>query len=187
MTDTFSWLVEDPTPILILGGIGAAIFAAVVFFTGRVVYLTGAGIALAVMGMALLTDYLVITDRERIEDVIAAGAAAMEANRVDDVLKLVSPKATKLHELARSTMQMVTFQRIRVTTTPKITINPLTSPKSAEASFTAVADVKGAGFGELKVPRRVEIKFEWQDDRWIVTDAKWHSFLGEEAGENGSR
>ena len=189
MSDSFTWLTEDPTPILIVGGIALAAIIAAVYFTGRAVFLLGAAVILPVLGAVLLVDFMVVTDRERVGDVISAGAAAVEANRLDDLLKLVSPQAKQLQDLARSTLKMVAFTSVRVTSTPKIVINPVTSPKSAEATFMAVAEVKGniTNNAEIKVPRRVRVTFEWQNDRWMVTDARWGSIVDPDSVENDNR
>ena len=183
MSDFLAWFTDDPTPILIGGGLALAILAAIVYFTGRAAWMFGMAIVAAIMGLAVLIDFLVVTDRELINEVIVEGATALESNQLDKVLRLVSPAATELQALARVTMQSVKFKDVRVTTSPQIVVNPLTSPKTAVARFAAVAEV-GTTSGTFKVPRRVEVRFEWQQDRWLVSHADWSSIVGGDGGEN---
>ncbi|MCE9552800.1 MAG: hypothetical protein K8T91_05415 [Planctomycetes bacterium] len=183
MSDFLAWFTDDPTPILIGGGLALAILAAIVYFTGRAAWMFGMGIVVAIMGLALLTDFLIVTDRELINEVIAEGATALKSNQLDNVMRLVSPSANELQRLARDTMQSVKFKDVRVTTTPKIVVNQLTTPKTAIARFAAVADV-GTTSGTFKVPRRVEVHFEWQKDRWLVSHADWSSIIGGDGNEN---
>lgn len=183
MSDFLSWFTDDPTPILIGGGLALAILTAIVYFTVRAAWIFGMGIVVAIMGLALLTDFLVVTDRELINEVIAEGATALESNQLDNVLRLVSPSATELQGLARVTIQSFKFKDVRVTTTPQIVVNSLTSPKTAVARFAAVAEV-GTTSGIFKVPRRVEVRFEWQKDRWLVSHADWSSIIGGDGNEH---
>jgi len=184
-----SWLTEDPTPIYVLCGLASAVLVAVVYFTGRAVWLLGVTAALGIMGVALLIDVLVLTDRERIEDVIAEGAEAVKSNDISRVLPLISPNAPELQDLATRTMQMFKFSDIRVTTTPEIMVNKLTSPPSAKARFSAVAHVRmpGGGTSTQPVPRKVELRFAWEGDRWLVTHADWSSIIGGNGVDDGDR
>jgi len=183
-----TWLTEDPTPIYVVAGMAAAVFVALVYFTGRAVWLLGVVVALGIMGAVLLIDVLVITDRERIEDVIAQGAEAVKSNDINHVLPLISPNAPELQDLARRTMQMFKFADVRVTSTPDIVVNKLTSPPSAKANFSAVAHVRmpTSGTSTQPVPRRVELRFAWEGDRWLVTHADWSSIIGGGGDDDGN-
>lgn len=186
MSEIASWFTEDPTYIVITCGVVAAIFALVVFLSGRVVFAWGIGIPVAIALLALMSDFLVVTDRERVGDVIAEGAAALTANDMKRVLALISPSAVDLRATAAMTMKAITFKDVRVTTTPKIVINKSKSPWGALAVFSAVAELKGTTgeLGEFKVPKRVEVHFERLDDHWVITEAKWRSIVGEDDTAN---
>src|SRR5262245_66549345 len=88
-----TWLTEDPTPILIAGGIALIVLLVALLKTGRgVVLMAMVGVAL-LMGLALLIDKLVVTDRESAADVIYQAAAAAEENKPEVVLSFISPSA----------------------------------------------------------------------------------------------
>ncbi len=73
-----TWLTESPTPIYVMLALAAAVLLAVFVNTKRGVYLVMVGVIGLLAAGVWLTDYLVATDREQVEDSVRDLAAAVE-------------------------------------------------------------------------------------------------------------
>ncbi len=106
-----TWFTEDPTPILIVGGLTLAVLLVMVLKTGQGLYLfIMAGVA-AFMGLAVLIDKLVVTDREMVEKVIYDAAAAAEQNKLEQVASYISPSAPN-NSLRAQALDRTSYHRI---------------------------------------------------------------------------
>jgi hypothetical protein len=96
-----TWFTEDPTPIIV-GGI-LCLFVLGMFFlkSGRGIILVGMACVAQIMGLAVLIDHLVVTDREQVANVIYQAAAAAERNDLEAVTAFISPSATEVKAEAR--------------------------------------------------------------------------------------
>ena len=104
-----TWLVEDPTPVYMLLGTLAVALAAGFWIKRRRAYVLGCGLVLLtlgvfflksgralilvamagvalLMGLAIVIDRVVVTDREQVANIIYDCAAAAERNDLDAVL-----------------------------------------------------------------------------------------------------
>jgi hypothetical protein len=97
----FTWFTENPLPILIGGGVVLLVLLVLLLKTGRGVILTAMLGVAVVMGLAVLIDRLVVTDRERIANVIYQGAAAAQRNDLDAIVDLISPSASDVRAASR--------------------------------------------------------------------------------------
>ncbi|MEK6247426.1 MAG: hypothetical protein N2C12_04555, partial [Planctomycetales bacterium] len=91
-----SWLIEDPTVVVVVGILLIGILAVVLVKTGRAVMLLPMIIVLAIMGTCLLTDYMVVTERERIEEVIDNVIAALLNDDVPRATSHIAGKSLSL-------------------------------------------------------------------------------------------
>ncbi|GAB6165330.1 hypothetical protein JCM19992_13300 [Thermostilla marina] len=167
-----TWLVENPTPILMVGIIFLAACAGLFLTTVRKEFLWAcAGILLA-MGAVAAIDWWVVTDREQIQTLIAEGEDALEAGDLDRVLSFLSPNAEKTRERARWALATVEFRNVNVSNL-EITVNNLTSPPTATLRFHGTFRYK-----EKVTPDQFEgvyaakftVELEKVGDRWLITD-----------------
>jgi LPXTG-motif cell wall-anchored protein len=87
-----SWLVENPTPVYLILGAAALLSLVAWWITRKRKFLIGAGIAVILIGVVWLIDFLVVTDGERIVLNVKDMAAAVQAKDVDRIFKHVSEK-----------------------------------------------------------------------------------------------
>ncbi len=96
-----TWFTENPTPILVAGGMMIVLLLVFFLKSGRMVLFWPMGAVLAFMGLTVLVDHLVVTDRERVQNVIYEAAAQAEKNNLQAVIDCISPSATKVRDEAR--------------------------------------------------------------------------------------
>jgi hypothetical protein len=167
----FTWFTENPLPILIGGGVVLLVLLVMLLKTGRGVILTAMlGVAI-VMGLAVLIDRLVITDREKIANVIYEGAAAAQRNDLDAIVNLISPSATDVRTEARRWVGQARLEEVTVTAMD-VTLDRATNPPTGVARFRVFArgqivdrsgTLPGTYLGILTV------HFRREGDRWLVT------------------
>jgi hypothetical protein len=166
-----TWFTEDPTPILVVGGIALVILLVMLLKTGQGLYLIiMAGIA-AFMGLAVLIDKLVVTDRERIEQVVYDAAQAAEQNRFDAVIACISPTATAVQQEARRWIGPRTKFNLVSITGMRVDLDHGRNPPTATAVFHVIASgqagdrtmVYGGGYNGV-----ITAQFRKEGDRWMV-------------------
>jgi hypothetical protein len=166
-----TWFIEDPTTLLIAGGIAILVLVGFFFKTGRgVLLLALAGVA-AIMLLAVLIDSLVVTDREAIANIIYQSAVAAEENRLSDLKAYISPIADAVRREADHWIGRVKLETVYITAM-RVDLNRQANPPAAQAVFRVLARgtmsdrtmTVGGGYSGL-----VTVDFEKQGDRWWVT------------------
>ncbi len=164
------WFTENPTPILVAGGM--MIMLLLVFFlkSGRLVLLWPAGAALAFMGLTVLIDHLVVTDRERVQNVIYDAAAAAEQNHLEKVIDYISPSATHVRDEARRWIGQAKLESVTIAQL-EVTVDKSKRPYTAVAHFWVRA--QGTAHTETAIYRnyvgRLVVDFQLEGDHWLVT------------------
>ena len=165
-----STLVENPLPIIFIGVIVEAILAVILVQTGRAVILVAMGVVLLIVLAGVGLEWLVVTERERVEATLDAAAAAVEANDLNRVLKHVSASAGKTRRRAAWALDRIEVLDIKLRNLD-ITVNRLTSPPTAKARFDGTIefdDRKGQfPYRHYHAPFTVELRLE--NDRWMIT------------------
>ena len=164
-----TWFTEDPTPIFILGGIMLAVLFVHLMKTGRGLVLVAMAAVAAFMGLAVLVDALVVTDRERVENVIYEAAAAAEHNNLDAVAVFVSPSAPLIkadirHWIGQLKIESVTIGGLDVS------VDHTTSPPTAAAKFWYVGQGqwrRGVTVFE-RIPGKLKVDFRLENNQWRV-------------------
>lgn len=165
-----TWLVENPTPILIAGVLVLAGLALALLMTGRG-KLIWAMVATAIVTVALLlVELFVVTDKERVETTLASASAALEKNDVAAVAALIAPESGDMRsrvesEMGRFQIEVAKFHRLEVN------FNYYTNPPSAQASILATIEVKDRR-GEFPYNNLVHpftITLRKDGDRWLMT------------------
>jgi len=163
-------LVESPWPWIAFGIFAEVGLGLLLLHTQRgVLLLPMGGVLLLVLGGMVLERH-VVTDRERVEDCLEGVAAALEANDLQRVLGFISASAVETRSQARRAIDYAQFQQIKIKDL-QITVNYLTSPPSARATFTALVTASDRGnlFGVRTLPLEFRVDFRQEDQSWLIT------------------
>jgi hypothetical protein len=162
-----SWLVENPTPVLTLGGIAAAAVLIAFFQSGRVVWLGWLAAVVLVVAALWGLERLVVTDREQIENAFYDAAAGLEAGRSDSVLAHVAPQATALRDEIAARMRGNRFDEVRIT---ELRIEFTDSDQNAaQARASGRLSVHSSGGLHLHPFGHVRFALVKEGDRWLFT------------------
>ena len=166
------WFTEDPTPILVGGGIALLVLAGFFLKTGRGLVLVGMAVVATIMALAVLVDRLVVTDREAVANTIYQAAATAERNDLNAVTDFISPSATEVKAEARRWIGQAKVDSVSISAM-EVTLNREAKPMTATAEFRVYAT------GQLTDRRmpypftylgRLEVKFVQSGKRWLVTE-----------------
>jgi len=166
-----NWLFENALPIWV-GGTVLVILALVICAQLRTLksLLAVVAVVLCVVGL-LLVEAIVVTPREAVKQTLDQVFAAVEANDLPAVLRLVSPQAAQVRADAQTLMPSLKIEKANSAGTIKIDIVGSANPAVAVARFRAILSVthkktgmKGGYFDKLVV------HFVWEKDRWLVQD-----------------
>jgi hypothetical protein len=126
------------------------------------------GVLLMVLG-GLVLERRVVTDRERVEECLEGVAAALEANDLQRVLERIAPSAVETRNQARRAIDYAHFEQIKINDL-QITVNYLTSPPSARATFSALvtASDRAMLFGARTVALEFRVDFRFEEGRWLI-------------------
>jgi hypothetical protein len=168
-----SAFLESPIPILVLGGIVEAILLIALFWTGRGVILYVMAGMLAVVGIGLVVERLVVTDKKRITATLEDARAAAQANDPDRLLTNVDPAARPVWELVKMAFRRIEFTEARIRNL-EITVLRQAKPPAAQARFTALAAFKDRSgeFPDQQYPTDLVVQLHLAGDRWLITDVK---------------
>ena len=135
----------------------------------------GAAVAVLVIGLSLF--YFVDTDRKSITRTLNGLAAAIERDDLDGILEhYVLQRAARTRALARVNMGYVRVTSARFRDL-KVAVNRLTSPPTAQVSFTATVYWLPRNLADFPMERPAPqiVKFNIELERgpngsWLVTD-----------------
>ena len=111
-----------------------------------------------------------VTDREQIKALIYETAAAVGANDHDTAVRVIGDAATKRR--AKAELPKYVFDVVKVSGI-EIHMAEGSFPPEADADINAMAIVstRGGQFKNMRVPRRLFLKFQKNDDgTWVVVD-----------------
>lgn len=173
-----SWLVEDPTPTLVAIVLVEALLVLALVKTGRGILLA-AIVGVALLGAGLLAlEWLVVTDKESVEETLAAAAHALEANDPEAVIRFIdqaSPMRSRVkQEMSQVTISKASFSRLDVK------FNRLVSPPTAEADFMGYINGRDRR-GELPYENfagRFIVRLRREGEGWVMTDYELHDRAG---------
>jgi ketosteroid isomerase-like protein len=174
-----SWIVEDVTWLIALGIVVEAILAVVLFRTGRgaVMFLVAGVLALVLAGVVV--ERLIVTEREEVEQTLDALTAALKSGDLPAVLDHLAPEASYARDMAQTHLPQVKISEARVRNLD-ITINPLTSPPTAEARFRGIMTIKDlrGQFPYEHYLQRFTVHFRREGDRWLLVDYESQAIEG---------
>jgi hypothetical protein len=166
-----TWFTENPTPILIMGGI--AIVVLLVFFlrSGRAVLLMAmAGVALF-MALTVLIDRLVVTDREQVANVIYQGAADAQRNDLNAIMAIISPSAAQVREEAQHWIGQAKLDDVSISAMD-VELNRSANPLTATADFRVFAHGQILDRGTpypVNYPVHLTVHLQREPAGWLVT------------------
>jgi hypothetical protein len=97
-----TWFTENPIPLYVILGIIGIISLLAFYSTGRRGCWVGVGAAVVLIGLAWLTDYLVVTDREMIEESTYAMIESIEKGEMQRFDEYISRDfAIPEHQITR--------------------------------------------------------------------------------------
>lgn len=166
-----SSLVENPTWIIVLGIVIEGLLAIPLVSTRK------PAIALAMLGVLLVVllgvwlEWLIVTEKERVEATLYGAAETVEANDLDRLLnEYIASHAVVTRQYAR-VLEEFDVSAAKISQL-EIKVNDLTSPPSAEATFVASVhfeDPRGRIPYRQRAARCTVVL--WQEgDRWLVVD-----------------
>ncbi len=167
-------LVETPVPILVLGVLAGAVLGWLYITLGRKEYLFGLGGVVAVVLAGVLVERLVVTEREQIEAVLDAGAAAVQANDISRAESLLSAGGlAKVRPIVRRYAALVEFEQVHIRNI-QIEINDLVDPPTAYVTLDATAHFRHRleGFPYRSYSGTVHLELVKEPEGWKVEDYK---------------
>jgi hypothetical protein len=165
-------LLESPWPILSFGITVEVVLLILLLATRRGVLLWWMLGAAALVMLGVLVEWMVVTDREAIDDALHDCAAALEANDVNRLLTHISPSAAQLRSEIRATMDRIEVTMMRISDL-QIVVNRKADPRVAKAVFKAIGkgrDRKGEFPLDQAYGCKVIVNFRSEGDRWLATD-----------------
>ncbi|MBN2291298.1 MAG: hypothetical protein JXM70_02670 [Pirellulales bacterium] len=165
-----STFLENPYPVLVVGVLALAFLFAMFYNLQKKVLLIPIVVVLVLTIGGVLIEQVVVTEREEVEATIDQIAAALRANDAPAVLSHLSSSAYESRRRAEWALERIQVNDAKVSGL-EITINSLTSPPSAKATFTGVIkfDDRKQEFPYQSYMSKFTITLRKEGDRWMVT------------------
>ena len=153
-----------------VGGVFTLLSVILLFQTGRYRYLSIAGICAALTVAAVITERLVVTQREVIAAQIHQLASDLAANRKEAVFDFISDREPELERAASEFMGRATVKEARVK--GNLQVEVFDQQGIAKASFNGVLvlDSPRHSLNNYRHARKFSFSLRWEDGRWQLTD-----------------
>ena len=172
-------------PILTIIGLG--LVAAALLFGWLQIGQRGLAAATGFFLVLIPVEWMVasawVTDREQITALLHDTAARVRDNDVPAAVDVVSDP-TKRATVA-ALLSRFTFSEARVTGIRSIEVNDDFFPPTATSDFLTRIEISGGGIGAQRIPRRVILEWEKQNDQWRIVDYQHLPVVG--AADNFSQ
>jgi hypothetical protein len=173
-----SWLVEDPTPVYILLAVAVAVLAAAYWNTRKRAYLFGIAGVLLLAGAVWLIDFLVVTEREKLNATVASMGRALRALDTDRVFQHISEsfeyggmKKAGFQETVRRGIRQFQVQDLQIWNVEIRDLNP--EKRTAKVEFNAKAKGNWSGGADYYL---VEADFALEPDgQWRMRHFTLHN------------
>lgn len=167
-----SWFTENSLIPLVTGTFLVLAFLGLAISSRDKTMLYVAMIIAAVTAGIVITESLVVTDREAVTEIVYSLARSVEANDMESVLSHVSPAREDAKDQIRIEMPQYRFDSVRVIGIADFTARTDLDPKQAVIDFVVVARGRLTSHGQgHHVQRRVELIFQLEPDGiWRMID-----------------
>jgi hypothetical protein len=166
--------LESPWPALGLGALALALLGVAWHNTRDRRLLQAMLGVIAVMLLLLLIQWLVVTDREAVAHALEETAQALESNDLNRVLAHLAPEGDRIRADAQRYLPHVEISDANIGGDLEVTVNRLTSPPSARATFTGritgVNRIPGETIPYDNFVKKFTLKLREGDSGWLITD-----------------
>lgn len=174
----YNLLAEQPLLVSIMLAALAGGLLAGWLQTGKKSSAVAGLVVLCLVPAAWLIADRIETDRERISRIIYETAGAIQANDHQRAVAVVDDEETRRRALME--LPKYVFDMAQVNQINRIDISSGVVPVTAEVELIVKADVsaKRGGFNNLRVLRKLELRFEQRGDDWVVIDYQHSPVIG---------
>lgn len=173
-----NWLFDRPVYVAILGVLLCVPIAILWVTSGRKEMLYALAVAFALFVALLITERMVVTDREALEATVVQIARDVQANNHQAVQGHIYSGSPQLKQKVQAELPNYQFIECRITSQPEIEVNAKDEPRSAKVSFLAAAagDFKYEGMSasaskEAPIRRHIILHMRKEaDGNWKVED-----------------
>ena len=167
-----TWLCEQPLAIVVIGVLTLIVLGAAWSATGRHELMHALAITFLLMVAALVTERLIVTDREAIEATLMKIAKDVQSNNIHAVTSHVYSGAPELKQKAEGEMPNYHFTECRITKIHKTDVDPKSQPRTAVVEFNVMASgsfkAEGMEISDT-IPRWVRLHMvREKDGTWAV-------------------
>ena len=167
-----NWLYEQPLAIVVIGVLVLIALGAAWSATGRQELIYALATAFLLMVAALVTERLVVTDREAIEATLLMIAKDVQSNNIRALTSHIHSGAPGLKQKAEGEMPNYHFTECRLTKIHNIEVDVKAQPRIAVAEFNVMASgsfkAEGMEISDT-IPRWVRLNMvREKDGRWTV-------------------
>ena len=166
-----TWLTENPFPLLLIGCLTTVILAGGWLRTGSKWLLVAVLAAIALTIAAVVTERLIVTDRERVTQTLFDIAKLVEHNQIDEALKYAYPKKPEVRSQAAAELPLYRFSEVHIKSNLEVEVFPDRKPPMATAKFNVVVvlSTRDGMLNNQIIPRYAEVTFYKDDDgQWRV-------------------
>ena len=163
-------IFENPLPIVFVGIVVESILIALLYCTRKKLWLVPIVGVLAALIAAVSIERAVVTPREEVEYTIDKIAAALRDNDTEAVLEHLSETARESRSRAKWALGRVEVNKVSVSGLD-ITINRLTSPPTAKATFSGLVrfEDRKKEYPYQAYASKFEVEFRKEGGGWKVT------------------
>jgi hypothetical protein len=118
----------------------------------------------------VISVVLVLTDRERVENVIYQAAAGAERNDLDAVAAFVSPSAPQIKAEIRRWIGQMNIESVSIGSL-EVTVDRTTGSPTATAKFWYIGQGKWRRGDTVhdRIPGKLKVDFRKEGEHWLVT------------------
>lgn len=166
-----TWLTENPFPVLLIGSLTTIILASGWLRTGSRWLLAAVLVALGLTIGLVLTERLIVTDREQVTQTLHEIAALVERNEIDAALEYAYSKSPGVRSQAASELPLYRFAEVNIKSNLQVKVFPKLAPPMAKAEFNVVVvlSTRDGLIANRRIPRYAEVTFYKEEDgQWRV-------------------
>jgi hypothetical protein len=174
-----TWLVEEPLWIVVGGLVVSAILVFGWLQSGRTPILYAAIAAVALTGLLLTIERLVVTDREAVQRALLAMKVDAESDDVERLLRHVHSQAQHIHDDIREYHGQYRIENVRMSPRRKdIFVDSDNDPPMARAEFNVVVTGRIRATNDSQpVARFLIVTLYLEDRQWRVGAYEHHDAI----------
>lgn len=164
------WLFESPIPSLVIGVMLIGTLVVLYTQSGQSLFLKLTALAVALTIGGLVAQTMIVTDRESVNDTLAAIAQSLELGDTAAVVGAIDPQQKAMRSHVEMLLSRAKIRKAQITSS-EVTLNP--RPQSPTAQVDVFLKVSGSvgGLGSTEdYPLRFVVDFTQEPNgRWLIT------------------